>query len=238
MGQVWHAEATWQSQSPISDSPEEYDPSRLPPRIFIQKKEARESIEKEIRDLLFVPPGSIPPLKMVHRSSPEVRGMPFVRPTLIVRIKATGVYKARLCLRGYLIGGKVESFSSSPTTHRSSLRVVISCAMILGLQISMLDVTQAFLQSDPLPAESQCAVIVPPLCVLTVDQSERVVLQARYFLCLRIKNEQTALRQPHRSVEMVVEDKPTYEAVEFSTAQAGYLHVYVAGGRKKPADYR
>ena len=161
-GQVWHAEATWQSTPPSADSPEEYDPSRLPPMIFPLRKEAREIIEKEIRDLLHIPADGIPPLKTMHRRSPEVRGIPIVRPTLTVRIKSTCVYKARLCLRGDLIDEKVGSFSSSPTKHRPSLRVAVSCIMISGWTLSMLDVTRAFRQSDPLPVAERCDVIVPP----------------------------------------------------------------------------
>ena len=110
LGRVWHAEAICRSDIPNADQPEEYDPSRLPPRIFLLRKEARASIEKEVRDLLHIPSDGIPALKLVHRQSMEVRGLPFARPTLIVRIKSTGVYKARLCLRGDLIGGESGKF--------------------------------------------------------------------------------------------------------------------------------
>ena len=117
-GQVWHAEATWKSKAPTADSPGEYDSSRLQPRIFTRRKEEREGIEKKIRDLfLHVPAGGIPPMKMIRRGSPEVRGLPFVRPTLIARIKSTGVYEARMCRREDSVAEKTVSFSPSPTTH-------------------------------------------------------------------------------------------------------------------------
>ena len=177
----------------IQDTQDEYDPSRLPPRIFLHRAEARASIEKEIRDLLEIPSDGIPPIKIANRQSNEVKGLPYVRSTLIVRIKSTGVYKSRLCLRGDLVNERVGSFSSSPTTHRSSLRLVISCVVILGLSLSLLGVSQAFLRSDALPPDSRCVVIVP----------EYIVLPA-------IKVDPALARNAPRSELVLLMNKPLY----------------------------
>ena len=50
LGQARRAEATWKGKNAKEDFHGEYDPSRIPPRIFIRRAEARSRNEKEIRD--------------------------------------------------------------------------------------------------------------------------------------------------------------------------------------------
>ena len=53
MGQVWPSDATWQSKTPTSDSPEAYYPSRLPPRIFNRRQEERANVLKRKYVIFF-----------------------------------------------------------------------------------------------------------------------------------------------------------------------------------------
>ena len=63
--------------------------------------------------------------------------------------------KARLVAQGFK--EQEKSQSDSPTAHRESLRMFISVSNLLGFdQLSSLDVSAAFLQSDDLDREVYC----------------------------------------------------------------------------------
>ena len=143
------------------DEQESYDPSRVPPRFYLKVDAACESIVKELKDLTTVAKDGIAPLTIALKTDDDVRRMPWLRSTLVVRKKSSGIRKARLCLRGDLMDMQTENFSSSPTAHRASMKLLISISRILRMEVFMLDVSMAFLQSHPLLESEKCAVLVP-----------------------------------------------------------------------------
>ena len=128
-----------------------FDPRRVPPRYYLRIKGAVESIKKELRDLTAVPKDGVPPLSLALKSDPKVKRLPWIRSTLVVRKKSSGVWKSRLCLRGDTVTLQTENFTSSPTTHRASLKLILSASRILHTSIYMMDVSMAFF-AEPSPS--------------------------------------------------------------------------------------
>jgi len=68
--------------------------------------------------------------------------------TWVFDIKVDGRYKGRICFRGDIFkrkfGDVMDHFASSTST-RDTIRLLFCMAAILGLEISLLDITQAFL---------------------------------------------------------------------------------------------
>ena len=171
------------------DAPQElFDPSRVPPRFYLKIKEAVASIEKEIKYSTVTPRDGVPPLTLALKSEDYVKRLPWIRSTLAVRKKSSGIWKSRLCLRGDTFNLQTGNFTSSPTTHRSSLKMVISASRILQPMVFMLDVSVALLQSYPLRPEEKCAAIVPdcislpPFSVLTMKP--RVPTTSKFILAM------------------------------------------------------
>ena len=81
------------------DGQDAFDPSRLPPRIYLEIREAVDSIRKETEDITSAPKDGIPPLSLVRKSDQMVGKLPRIRSTLVVRKKSIGVWKSTICHR-------------------------------------------------------------------------------------------------------------------------------------------
>ena len=95
-----------------------FGPSRVLPRLYLKIKDDVSSIKKELLGLTSIHRGGIPPLSLALKTDLRVKKLPWIRSTLAVRKKASGVWKSRLCLRGDTVTLQVENFTSSP--HDSS----------------------------------------------------------------------------------------------------------------------
>ena len=64
-----------------------------PPRIYLEIDAAIDGIQKELKDLTTVPKDGISPLAMALKTDASVRKLPWIRSTLAVRKKSSGVWK-------------------------------------------------------------------------------------------------------------------------------------------------
>ena len=160
--------STTSSQEALTDDDilNHFDPSRLPPRIAFRLPEARTAIEKEISDLLRSEKGAPPAMLEVSLSDPRYTHLPRVPSTLVVKRKSVALYKGRLCTRGDVVPLTVTGFMSSPTAHRSAVKIVLTLAASLHWSIRALDISQAFLQSENLRESDRMVVIPPPMVTL------------------------------------------------------------------------
>ena len=71
------------------------------------------------------------------------------------------LFKARICLRGDMIHHLGEFSTSAPTAARVSPRLLTTISRIYDWEVSLVDISQAFLQSDLL-IPSQRVLLVPP----------------------------------------------------------------------------
>ena len=108
-----------------------FGPSRIPHNLYLHCAEALGGIQKEMRDLTEVTPDGIDPLTVMRRKDARMRGLPFIRATLIVRKKSAGIWKSRQCLRGDLVDVHTDSFTSSPTAQGASLDMFLSAARLM-----------------------------------------------------------------------------------------------------------
>ena len=130
-----------------------FDPSRIPPRVAFRLNPAREAIEKEVNDLLTAKPNEPPAMIQVSLSDSRFKAVPRVQSTLVVKRKGVNQYKGRLCVRGDTVPLNTTAFISSPTVHRSGVKVVCALAAQMKWTIHAIDISQAFLQSSNLNAK-------------------------------------------------------------------------------------
>ena len=127
-----------------------FDPSRIPPRIAFRSPQSRDAIEKEIADLL-APRGKIHPAMIaIYLRDSRYLHLPKAFPTIIAKRKSIDLYKGRLCARGDLVPLANVAFVSSPAANRSCVRIVITLAVNLALEIKASDISQAFLHAENL----------------------------------------------------------------------------------------
>ena len=143
------------------DVMQHFDPSRIPPRIAFKLIPAREAIEKEINDLIHAKPGEPPAMVEVALNDPRFRNVPRVQSTLVVKRKSVNQYKGRLCVRGDTIPLNTTAFISSPTVHRSGVKVICAIAAQMLWTIHSIDISQAFLQSSNLNHKDR-VIVLPP----------------------------------------------------------------------------
>ena len=67
-----------------------------------------------------------------------------------------------LVLRGDTISESDVSFASAPTAGRYSVFTVLTMATLFRMSLSMIDISQAFLQSDELSHADKVLTAVPP----------------------------------------------------------------------------
>ena len=138
-----------------------FDPSRAPPRVAFRLIPAIEAIEKEANDLLTAKPNEPPAMIQVLLTDPRFKTVPRVQSTLVVKRKGVNQYKGRLCVRGDTVPLNTTAFISSPTAHRSGIKVICTLAAQLKWTIRAIDISQAFLQSSNLNAKDR-VIILPP----------------------------------------------------------------------------
>ena len=105
-----------------------HDISRLPPRVFRAIPAAVMALKKEIPDLLRKDASGNAALLEVSLNDPNFSTTPKVFTTVVIKRKSTGVFKARLVLRGDMVSLAQQQFTSAPTAHRSAIRLVLSLA--------------------------------------------------------------------------------------------------------------
>ena len=140
------------------------NPSRISPKIFLQIPGAVASICDEINNLLLPDTNKIPGLVVVDYKQEEYRRLPRIHATMVVKRKSTLKFKARLCARGDMLSSDAPLIYSSPTVSRVSPRMILSIAITLSLDIGIVDITSAFIQSNMVEKSSRL-IIIPPYYV-------------------------------------------------------------------------
>ena len=141
---------------------EDFDPSRLPPKIYLADKTCVEAIIAEISGLLAVDSSGSAPLIVVDRTAEPYRNKVLVKSTLVVRWKNPTRAKARLCIRGDMM--PVRDQLSAPTPCRSAVKTFIFIARACNFRIGQVDISQAFLQADLMHERDQI-LVEPPDCI-------------------------------------------------------------------------
>ena len=170
-----------------------FDPSRIPPRIAFRLSPAREAIEKEVTDLLTPKANEPPAMIEIALNDSRYTKVPRVQSTLVVKRKGVNQYKGRLCVRGDTVPLNTTAFISSPTVHRSGVKLICALAAQLHWVIHAIDISQAFLQSSNLNPKDRVIVLPPnmiqlpwkgklPPCNVDVNQLPR---HTRGFLLIR-----------------------------------------------------
>ena len=72
----------------------------------------------------------------------------------VFKIKGDGTFKSRLVLLGHLMPKNGELDLASPTPRLSTLRLILSIAMQLGLDVHIVDIDTAFTYAQPLTIRS------------------------------------------------------------------------------------
>ena len=145
---------------------DQFDPSRIPPRIAFRLEKAREAIVKEITDLL-TPHGNAPPAMIeVDITLPQYRSITRVHSTLVVKRKSVGIYKGRLCIRGDTVPITQTAFVSSPTANRCGVKLICIISSQTKWVVHALDISQAFLQAGNLHPKERIILIPPPMVPL------------------------------------------------------------------------
>ena len=91
-----------------------------------------------------------------------------------VKRKSTLEFKSMLVLRGDAVSESDVSFASAPTAGRCSVFTVLTMATIHRMSISMIDISQAFLQSDELSKEDKVATTVPSyVCLPRIENLKK-----------------------------------------------------------------
>ena len=145
---------------------ENFDPSRIPPRIAFRLPPAREAIEKEVTDLLTPKPNEPPAMVEIALNDSRYLRVPRVQSTLVVKRKGVNHYKGRLCVRGDTVPLNTTAFISSPTVHRCGIKVICALAAQLKWTIHAVDISQAFLQASNLNPKDRVIVLPPNMIQL------------------------------------------------------------------------
>ena len=142
---------------------EDFDPSRLPPKLYLADKMCVDAIVSEISGLLAVDSSGTAPLIVVDRTEAQYRGKVVVKSTLVVRWKNPTRAKARLCIRGDML--PIRDQMSAPTPCRSAIKTFIFVARACNFKIGQVDISQAFLQADVMNLRDQI-LVEPPDCII------------------------------------------------------------------------
>ena len=162
--QAWYQ--TKKGEYSDDDVLENFDPSRVPPRVAFRLIPAREAIEKEVNDLLTAKPNEPPAMIQVSLNDSRFKTVPRVQSTIVVKRKGINLYKGRLCVRGDTVPLNTTAFISSPTVHRSGVKIICSLAAQMCWTIHAIDISQAFLQSANLNAKDRVIVLPPNMIQL------------------------------------------------------------------------
>lgn len=146
-----------------------FGPSRLPPRASFRMPLALGAIEKEITDLLKEQHWAPPAMIEISLGYPQYRHLARVPSTLVAKRRSASLYKDRLCARGEAIPLSAKGFMSSPTSHRSTVKIVCALASSQAWQIKAMDISHDFLQSENLPPEDRIIVTPPEMATLPGD---------------------------------------------------------------------
>ena len=105
-----------------------HDISRLPPRALRRIPAAVEALRTELNGLLKPDCTGHPALKEIDLKDPSLYQTPKVFTTVVVKRKSSGVFKARLVLRGDMVPLAAQQFLSAPTAARCMVKTVLSFA--------------------------------------------------------------------------------------------------------------
>ena len=72
----------------------EFNPARVSPRLFLRNVDSRRAIIREIKAPILADDPGKAALEIVNRFDPDYKNIPFVRSTMIVRLKTLHKYKA------------------------------------------------------------------------------------------------------------------------------------------------
>ena len=140
------------------------DLGRIAPR-FSQLGRARKAVASELLELLHIRQGSTA-LELVTTSDKRWKSNKRLHTMIVIRKKTNAEFTPRLVIRGDTHAKEEVECSSAPTAFRGSIQTAISLATLCGLQVSVLDVSQAFLQSDEPSGGDKVYVAVPPFVTL------------------------------------------------------------------------
>ena len=165
------------------------DPSRIMPRIFLKIPRCIEAIVKEVSDLVRVGPSGVPSLAAVSLQDARFRKIPKAHSTLIAKRKNPSLFKARLCVRGDQIRHINEFSTSAPTASRISSKLLLTVSRVFEWPISLVDISQAFLQSDLLSPDNRLLIFPPDYIPCpwngSVDLSGKKQVRTHAYLTLR-----------------------------------------------------
>ena len=119
------------------------------------------ALRKEIDGLVKPDAAGNPGLLEVDLSDERYKTIPRVFTTIVMKIKACGLFKARLVLRGDMVPLASQHFLSAPTASRAMVKIILSLAANLGFTLGTVDVSMAFIQSDVVHPDERLIAIVP-----------------------------------------------------------------------------
>lgn len=126
-----------------------FDLGRIPHRIFLRIDAGRLPNREEIMGLLTMGKNGIPIAKLRNALDFEVKKMTKIHTTMVVKIKPSKGFKARLCLRGDQQSLEHSAFVSAPNTARDSMRfLIIFLQGDSARKLGSVDISKAFAQSD------------------------------------------------------------------------------------------
>ena len=136
------------------------DMNRITPKYFLKCIRARQAIQKELAGLLKIHNGQSS-LELTTDQDIRWKYNRKVHSMVVMKRKSTLEFKARLVLRGDQVSEQDMAFVSAPTACRGSVQALIMMNVIFGLSIFMVDISQAFLQSDELSSRDKMVITVP-----------------------------------------------------------------------------
>ena len=152
-------------QDPLTEQEEElligHDLSRLPPRVFRKIPAAITALKKELHGLLQPDSTGQPGLKLVKLDDPSIRSLPKVFTTIVVKRKSCGNMKARIVIRGDQVPLCSQAFLSAPTAAQPMLNIILSVAITYDFKVGMVDISQAFIQSEIVHPDERIVIMLP-----------------------------------------------------------------------------
>ena len=100
-------------------------------------------------------------LQLIRNGDEKWQGNRRAHSMIVLKRKSTLEFKARLVLRGDTVLESEVSSPSASTACRGSVQCALSMATIFSLSVSIIDVSQAFLQSDEMAHKDKVVVAVP-----------------------------------------------------------------------------
>ena len=177
---------------------------------MISDVRSRRASREEIKGILSIGRDGVPIGRLVALNSDEDRKDQRLHTAIVAKVKTGTGFKCRLCIRGGMQSHALTAFTSAPTASRECLRVA---AFLMSneesSQMKMVDISQAFTQSDLYHASDRVVGISPTSILAASPNWEGALISDRQLHHVEGDNEKaTIYNSPQKSTFGVLLYRP------------------------------